>query len=255
MKARPLLAAGLGLLALASLSACQSTQSRSAELEAESKNVLLEDEGIEVTKQDPDIKIVGTTVLSEKEGSAVVVELHNDSGENLVDAPISLEVLDAKGKVVYTNDTPGLEQALVAVPFIPAGGDVVWINDQVFATGVPKTARVKVGEGGVPYSGPQPQIEVSEPTVKGDPVSGLAAEGTVVNRTGEDQKRLLFYAVARQGGKVVAAGRGAIEHLKPDTKKLFYNVYFIGDPTGADVELSYYPTLEVPGTAPVGAAE
>ncbi|HEX5610397.1 MAG TPA: hypothetical protein VFX45_09945 [Solirubrobacterales bacterium] len=253
MRLRSLLATGLGLLAMASLSACQSTQSRSAELEAESENVLLEDQGIEVTKQDPEIKIVGTTVLSEKEGSAVVVELHNDSGQNLVDAPISVEVLDAKGKVVYTNDAPGLEQALVAVPFIPAGGDVVWVNDQVLATGTPKTARVKVGEGGVPYAGPQPLIEVSEPKVEGDPVSGLVAEGTVVNRTGEDQNRLLFYAVARKGGTIVAAGRGAIEHLKPDTKKLFYNVYFTGDPTGADVELSYYPTLETPGAAPVEA--
>lgn len=247
MSPRPLLATALGLLALASLSACQSTQSRSAELEAASENVLLEDEGIEVTKQDPDIEIVSTTVLSEKEGSAVVVELHNDSGETLVDAPISVEVLDAKGKVVYTNDTPGLEQALVAVPFIPAGGDAVWVNDQVFATGKPKSVRVKVGEGGLPFSGAQPAIEVSEPKVEGDPVSGLVAEGTVVNRTGEDQNRLLFYAVAREGGKIVAAGRGAIEHLKPDTKRLFYNVYFIGDPTGADVELSYFPTLEVPG--------
>jgi hypothetical protein len=253
MSSRPLLAAALGVIALASLSACQSTQSRSAELEAASANVLLEDEGIEVTRQDPDVTVVSTTVLSEKEGSAVVVELHNESGENLVDAPIALEVLDAKGKVVYTNDAPGLEQALVAVPFIPAGGDAVWVNDQVFATGTPKTARVKVGEGGLPFSGAQPAIEVSEPKLEGDPVSGLVAEGTVVNRTGEDQNRLLFYAVARQGGRIVAAGRGAIEHLKPDTKKLFYNVYFIGDPSGADVELSYYPTLEVPGAAPVGA--
>lgn len=251
--ARPLLAAGLGLLALAGLSACQSTQSRSAELEEGSKTVLLDDEGLKVTKEDPDVKVVSTTVLTEKEGSAVVVELHNDSGENLVDVPVALEVLDAKGKVVYTNDAPGLEQALVAVPFIPAGGDAVWVNDQVLATGTPKTARVRVGVGGLPYSGAQPAIEVSDPEVEGDPVSGLVAEGTVVNRTGEDQNRLLFYAVARKGGKVVAAGRGAIEHLKPGTKKLFYNVYFIGDPTGAEVELSYYPTLAVPGVEPVGA--
>jgi hypothetical protein len=244
---RPILAAGLGVLALASLTACQSTQSHSHELEEASKTVLLEDEGLKVTKEDPNIKVTSTTVLTEAEGNAVVVELHNDSGQNLVDVPIAVEVLDAKGKVVYGNDAPGLEQGLVAVPFIPANGDAVWVNDQVLATGKPASARVKVGVGGLPYSGAQPDIEVSAPKVEGDPVSGLVAEGTVVNHTGEDQKRLLFYAVARKGGKVVAAGRGAIEHLKPDTKKLFYNVYFIGDPTGADVELTSYPTLEVPG--------
>lgn len=245
--ARPVLAAGLGALALAALTACQSTQSRSHELEAASKTVLLEDEGLKVAKQDPDIEVLSTTVLAEPEANAVVVELHNDSAENLVDVPIAVEVLDAKGKVVYSNDAPGLEQALVAVPYIPANGDAVWVNDQVLATGKPKSARVRVGVGGLPFSGAQPEIEVSDPKLEGDPVSGLVAEGTVVNRTGEDQQRLLFYAVARKGGRVVAAGRGAIEHLKPDTKKLFYNVYFVGDPSGADIELTYYPTLEVPG--------
>jgi hypothetical protein len=252
MRARPLLAAALGLLAIASLSACQSTQSRSAELEEDADTVLFDDGAPTVTKVDPRVQVRSSTVIAEKEGAAVVVELHNDSGENLVDVPISLDVLDAKGKVVFSNEAPGPvpEQPLIAVPYIPAGGDVTWVHDQVFATGTPKTARVKIGVGGIPYTGTQPLIEVSEPKLEGDPVSGLVAEGTVVNRTGEDQRRLLFYAIARKGGKIVAAGRGAIEHLKPDTKKLFYNVYFRGDPTGADIALSYYPTLEVPGAEP-----
>ena len=250
MSTRPLLPACLALLSIAALSGCQSTQSRSAELEAASSSVLLEDEGAKVTRQDPDIEVVSTTVLSEAEGNAVVVELHNDSDQNLVDVPISVDVLDAKGRSVYTNDSPGLEQALVAVPYIPAHGDAVWVNDQVLATGSPKSARVKVGVGGVPFSGPQPDIEVSAPKLEGDPVSGLVAAGTVVNHTGEDQNRLLLYAVARRGGKIVAAGRGAIEHLKPDTKKLFYSVYFIGDPSGAEVELTEYPTLIAPEGKP-----
>jgi hypothetical protein len=247
MSARPILATGMGLLAVAALSACQSTQSRSTELEKQSSSVLLESEGATVTKQDPNIKVVSTAVLNEKEGSAVVVELHNDSAQNLVDVPISLDVLDAKGKSVYTNESPGLEPALVSVPFIPANGDAVWVNDQVLATGTPKSAKVEVGVGGTPYTGQQPDIEVSEPKLEGDPVSGLLAKGSVVNRTGEEQSRLLLYAVARKGGKVVAAGRGAIEHLKAGTKKLFYNVYFIGDPSGAEIELADYPTLAVPG--------
>jgi hypothetical protein len=243
VSARPILAGGLALLAVATLSACQSTQDKSAELEEKSSTVLLEEEGVAVTKEDPSIKVVSTTVLSEAEGSAVVVELHNDSDQNLVDVPISVDVLDAKGRSVYRNDAPGLEQALVAVPYIPAGGDTTWVNDQVLATGKPVSAKVKVGVGGIPYSGAQPDIEVSEPKLEGDPVSGLVAEGTVVNKTGEDQNRLLLYAVAREGGRVVAAGRGAIEHLKTGTKKLYYNVYFIGNPAGADLALTDYPTL------------
>lgn len=243
MSARPILAGGLALLALASLSACQSTQSRSGELEEASAGVLLEEEGVTVTKEDPNIEVVATTLLSEAEGHAVVVELHNDSGQDLVDVPIAVDVLDAKGRSVYTNDAPGLEQALVAVPFIPARGDAVWVNDQVLAAGKPVSAKVKVGVGGTPFSGEHPEIEVSEPKLEGDPTSGIVADGDVVNRTGEDQNRFLLYGVARQGGKVVAAGRGAIEHLKPETKKVPYNIYFIGDPRGADLSLYEFPTL------------
>jgi len=243
MNARPLLAGALAVVAVAVLSACQSTQSRSAELEDKSATVLLEEDGAKVTKENPAIKVVSTTVIAEDEGSAVVVELHNDSDETLIDVPISLDVLDVKGKSVYTNETPGLEQALVAVPYVPANGDALWVNDQVLASGTPKTAKVKVGVGGVPFSGEQPDIEVSTPKLERDPVTGLVAEGTVVNRTGEDQNRLLLYGIARKGGKVVAAGRGLIEHLKAGTKKLFYNVYFLGNPEGADVTVTNYPTL------------
>lgn len=245
MRARPLLAGGLALLALGALTACQSTQSRSAELEDENANVLLEEDGVTVTKEDPDIEVVSTTVLSEAEGNAVVVELRNDSSEDLVDVPISVDVRDAEGRSVYTNDAPGLEQALVAVPFIPARGEAVWVNDQVLATGKPASVEVKVGVGGKPYDGAQPEIEVSEPKLEGDPTSGIVADGDVVNRTGEDQNRFLIFAVARQGGEIVAAGRGAIEHLKPETKKVPYNVYFIGDPSSAELTLYEYPTLHV----------
>lgn len=245
MSARPLLAGGLALLALGTLSACQSTQSRSAELEEANATVLLEEEGVTVSEEDPRIAVVSTTVLTEAEGNAVVVELHNDSSENLVDVPISLEVLDANGRSVYKNDAPGLEQALVAAPFIPARGDAVWVNDQVLATGKPVSARVKVGVGGTPYDGEQPEIEVSEPKLEGDPAAGIVADGDVVNRTGEDQNRFLLFAVAREGEEIVAAGRGAIEHLKPEAKKVPYNVYFIGDPRGAELSLYEYPTLQV----------
>jgi hypothetical protein len=247
MSPRPILAGGLALLLLGGLSSCQSTQSRSAELEEENATVLLEEEGVTVTKEDPDIEVVSTALLSEAEGNAIVVELRNRSGEDLVDVPISVDVLDAKGQSVYRNDAPGLEQALVAVPFIPARGDAVWVNDQVLAAGKPASVEVKVGVGGKPYDGEQPEIDLSTPKLEGDPTSGIVADGDVVNRTGEDQNRLLIFAVARKGDEIVAAGRGAIEHLKPETKKVPYNVYFIGNPRGAELSLYEYPTLHAEG--------
>lgn len=240
---RPLLAAGLVLFASLGLVACQSTQSRSAELEEEGAKVLLEAEGLQVGEENPDVEVVATKVIPAGTEGAVVVEVRNDSSRNLVDVPISLEVLDTKGKVVYSNDAPGLEQALVAIPYIPANGESVWVNDQILATGTPASARVKVGVSPHTFSGEIPKIEVTEPTLEG----GSVASGKVVNLSGEDQRRLLLYAIARKGGEIVAAGRGAFEHLKPKRKPLNYHVYFLGDAAGAEVEIVQFPTLPTEG--------
>lgn len=248
MSIRLLAVAGLAVLAATSLTACQSTQSKSAQLEKEGADVLLSEAGLEIKKESEDVKVTKTTLLTDKYGSAVVVELHNSSDKDLVHVPILIDVRDAKGKSLYRNDIPGIEPALASVPYIPAGGDLEWVNDQVLADGKPKSVKVKVGASTESYSGAIPEIEVSEPTLEGDPVSGIEATGDVVNRTGKDQERLLLYVIGRRGGKVVAAGRGAIEHIKATTKPLHYDIFFIGDPTGTDLEVSQFPTL--PGAEP-----
>lgn len=234
----------LAVIAAAGLTACQSTQSKSAELEAEGSTQLISEEGLKIKRRNPDVKVVSATVLSGTEGSnAVVVDLHNDSGQNLTEVPILIEVTNTKGKSFYKNDIPGIESALAAVPYIPAHGDAEWVHDQVLGVGEPKSVKVTVGSGGGTYSGELPDIEVSEPKLEGDPVSGISATGDVVNKTGEDQRRLLIYVVARRGSEVIAAGRGAIEHLKPDRKKLHYTVFFVGDPSDAELKLSEFPAL------------
>jgi hypothetical protein len=242
MTAQLLAAAGLAVLALG-LSACQSTQDKSAELEREGAGTLTAEKGLTIKRENADVKVTSKALLVSPEGSAVVVDVHNDSGEALTGVPILIDVRNAKGKSVYRNDIPGIEPALASIPYIPAHGDAEWVNDQVLATGAPKSVEVKVGAGGEAFSGEIPDIEVSSPTLEGDPVSGLSATGTVVNRSGAEQGRLLLYAVARRGSQVVTAGRGAIEHLKDETKKLKYTIFFIGDPSGADLKLSEFPAL------------
>jgi hypothetical protein len=240
---RPIVAIGFALLATVSLAACESTQSRSAALEDEGATKLLSESGVKIEKESTDVKVTSTALLSDPNGSAVVVNLHNASNKNLVDVPILIEVLDAKGKSVYKNDIPGIEPALVSVPYIPGGGDVEWVNDQVLASGEPKSVKVRVGASSDSYSGQLPDVVVSAPKIEGDPASGIEATGTVVNRTGEEQGRLLLYAVGRKGGEVVAAGRGAIEHLKPGTKPLHYDIFFIGNPRGTNLEVTHFPAL------------
>jgi hypothetical protein len=234
--------------ALTGLTACQSTQDRSAELEEEGATTLLAASGLKIEKESTEVKVTSADLLTDAYGSAVVIGLHNSSGRNLMNVPILVNVLDANGKSVYSNDIPGIEPALASVPYIPAGGDIEWVNDQVLAARRPSSVKVRVGADSDSYDGSLPDIEVTPPQLEGDPVSGIEATGKVVNRSDEEQDRLLLYVIARKGGKVVAAGRGAIERLKATTKPRRYDVFFIGDPSGADLDLTQFPTL--PGSEP-----
>lgn len=235
--------AGVALVA----TGCESTQSKSSKIGAELGPVKQE-KGLEIGKPNKGVKVVSSAVLSDQNGAAVVVTVRNSSNRDLADVPILIDVRDAKGKSVYTNELPGLETALTAIPFVEAGGTAVWIHDQVLATGKPKAVEVTVGEGGTPFDGTVPEFTVGEPKLEGDPTSGQVADGDAENKSGEENERLLLYAIARRGGEVTAAGRGAIERIKPEPKPLPYNIYFIGDPTGAEVEVTAYPTL--PGAKP-----
>ncbi len=231
--------AGVALVA----TGCESTQEKSARIAAELGPVAQE-KGLRIRRRSKDVEVVDTTLLTDSVGTAVVVELRNDSSKDLVDVPIAIDVLDARGRSVYRNDIPGIEPALAAVPLVPAGADAIWVHDQVLASGRPDSLKVKVGASDVTTSRKQPQVSVSEPKLEGDPYTGVAAGGEVLNESGEVVDRLLLYGVAREGDRIVAAGRGAIEPLKANGKKVAYNIYFIGDPRGAEVTVTQFPTQE-----------
>lgn len=236
----PLAVAAVGIALVTT--GCQSTQSKSAEIAAELGPVKQE-KGLVIKAKSKDVEILSTQLLTDAEGSAVVVAVRNTSNRDLTNVPIAIDVLDAKGKSVYANDIPGLEPALTSIPYVAAGEEATWVNDQVLASGKPESVEVTVGAEAAPFGGKVPAFTVSDPKLEGDPYSGVVAGGNAENASGEKIDRLLLYAVARKGSEVVAAGRGAIEKIKPEPKPLPYNIYFIGDPRGAEVEITYFPTL------------
>jgi hypothetical protein len=242
MRARELVLIGLAVAAGLALGGCQSTQSRSAELERTGKKVLLNEKGLSIAKVSSDVKVGGTSVISDQNGTAVVVELRNDSQQALLAVPILIDVRGANGKSVFRNDTPGLDPSLVSAPLLRPGETFDWVNDQVLAVRPAKSVKVKVGEAKDELTGDVPELDVSKPKLEVDPVSGVEASGKVTNKSGIEQTRLVLYAVARKGGKIVAAGRGVIQRLKTD-KPSDYHIFFIGDPRGADVSVAAPPVV------------
>jgi len=116
-----------------------------------------------------------------------------------------------------------------------------WVNDQVTAEG--KKAKVTVGqpEGKAP-SGKLPTYFTVSPPRAGQDFSGPKVSGTVKDETKSDQSHLILFAVARQGNRIVAAGRGQIKVLKAGANPASYTIYFIGNPVGANVTIQTPPT-------------
>jgi hypothetical protein len=184
--------------------------------------------------------------LPGKDTSTVAVELENESQTGLINVPIQLDVKDGKGKTLFQNNTAGTDPTLTGVPVIGPGAKVWWVHDQVFAPqGTPASVKVQIGDAPQPF--PEiPEVSVSKPKLEKDSISGSdEASGTVENRSSEDLKAVYVYAVAMKGGKVVAAGRGAIDKLKADAKKPDdYHIFFTaGDPTGAEIRVFATPTF------------
>lgn len=221
---------------------CETTQEKSAKIAA-ALGPVKEEKGLEIDKESEDVEVLDTTLLTDANGSAVVVEVKSNSDDVLVDVPIAIDVLDAKGENVYTNTLPGLEETLTSIPVLQPGETLAWVNNQILATGEPDEVKVKVGADAGTLSGELPDIEVSDAELENDAVSGINAAGTAINNTDEQLERLTLYGVARDGDEIVAAGRAAIENLNPGRQKV-YRVYFIGDPKGAELSVTSFPTLE-----------
>ena len=220
------------------LSACQSSQDKATAIRNQAQASA--PKPLVIPKPNRDVKVEGTTLLHDENGDAVVVELRNESSKTLVNVPILLDIRSGK-QTLYKNDTAGIDFGLNHIALIKPHETFDWVNDQL--TGEGKTVKVTVGQPeGKPPAGQLPPFAVSEPRL-GHDFSGVKVSGEVRDDSKVDQSHLILFAVARQGGRIVAAGRGQIKKLKHGAKPAPYVIYFIGDPTGADVTIEAPPTV------------
>jgi hypothetical protein len=223
------------------LSACESTQDRNKRLAKEGAKAAANQKGIVVTKQSADLAIGKTFVVSNPNGAAAVVELTNKSARAFAKVPLSIAVAGPAGKPLYTNASPGLQDSLTGPASLAPKQSVFWVNDQLGTLQKPGALKAVAGDGKPSPSTKLPEIVVTRPKVVYD-VSGTEATGKVTNKSRVAQRMLFIYAVAEKGGKIVAAGRGAVELLKPGKAKS-YSIFFIGDPRGARIRLFAPPTV------------
>jgi hypothetical protein len=231
------------VLALA-LGGCESSQEKSAHLEREAKlaraaHPVQDAKGLSIAHVSSAVRVVGTQAVHSSEGTAVVVTLRNVSAHPLRDVPIAITVKGTGGSTLYQNNTAGLEAALTAVPLLPAGAQVEWIDDQVQAAEAPASVSALVGEA--------PRATASVPRIA---LTGVHANeeggssgvtGTVHNNSPVTQRELVVYGIARRGTRIVAAGRAVLSKVAAHGYSPF-QVLFIGSASGARVEASAPPS-------------
>ncbi|GAC1317537.1 MAG: hypothetical protein NVSMB25_05360 [Thermoleophilaceae bacterium] len=222
------------------LSACESSQDQSKRLAKEGRKAFAR-KGLVVSQQNSSVKVLSSGVVTDHNGTAVVVALRNETATAMVGVPISIDVLAGPGTSVYRNDAPGLEPTLTQAQLLVPHKEFLWVNDQVTGNGA-RSVKPTVGRPARTLGGQLPKVDVSQPTLSTDPVSGVEAVGTATNRSKVEQLKLVVYCVALRGQKVVAAGRAQIARLKPG-QKLPYHAFFIGDPHGAKVTVEAPPTV------------
>jgi archaellum component FlaF (FlaF/FlaG flagellin family) len=216
-------------------SGCQSTAEKSAELEKHAKHQKLDSRGVHVTRENPSIRVISSTVVHSSVGTAVAVELRNTSSHTLENAPIEITVRDGHGGVLFKNDQPGAEPSLARVSVLAPGATTMWVDDQVQTTGAPASASALVGEA-TRASGKAPQMSVAG--VHANQEGGEAGvTGNVRNSSSVTQQNLVVYVVARKGTQVVATGRATVPEVATGATVSF-QLYFVGDPNGARIEAS-----------------
>jgi hypothetical protein len=234
----PALALALGALVL---SGCETTAQKSARLERQAKHVTLQQQkGLTITRESAAIEVIDATVLRGPERAAAVVTLKNRSAHAQRAVPIAITVEDARGKTLFQNDEPGLEHALVSIPSIPARETVVWVDDQLPASGSPASVSARVGQAPA-VAGQLPRLTVGGTKLGEDPASGAIAEGTVANRSRVAQSGLVLFAFARRAGRIVAAGRAVVPELAPGASAPF-QASLVGDAHGASLQVFAPPT-------------
>jgi hypothetical protein len=232
------------LLCALVLGGCESSQEKSAQLERAAKverarNPVQASRGLSITQASREVQVVTTQVVHSSEGTAAVVTLHNTSPHALRDVPIAITVKDAAGGTLYQNSAPGVEAALTSVPLLAPGAQVTWIDDQVQAAGTPTSVSALVGEAPqAPASVPKIAVSGVHPTEEG---GSSGAAGTVANASTVAQQGLVVYAVARRGGRVVAAGRAVLSEVAAHSSSPF-QVLFIGSAAGAKLEVNAPPS-------------
>lgn len=227
-----------------SVSACESTEQESAKLNKEGQRLIGGQGAVRLGAVNRSVKVSDVTLLSSEERSAVAVRLSPSAAQSEI--PVLLSITGADGRSLYSNQAGGLETSLAHTSLAAAGRAQWWVDDQVLLPHGTSTGsvRVRVQVGSSASSHP-----ASAPGDLRATGAQLSQQGTVNTVSGQlagsfpnAHSKVAVFAVAVHAGKVVAAGRAIVSPPSTRGEKAPFQIFLIGNPSGASLQLSVAPT-------------
>jgi hypothetical protein len=235
---RALVVVGCGLLTV-TLSACESTEQESAKIAREATKLAAGPGTLKLGAANRGVRVSDVTLLNSGGRTAVAARLTATSGRAQTDLPVLVTVTASNGKVLYSNDTGGLEASLQRVALLRPGQSVWWVDDQVLTSQTASGVKVRVGTGSNARQTPQGSLATNGAQVSQQ--NGLAViDGRLLSGSARAQSRVPVFAVALRAGRVVAAGRAVVGSL-PAHATATFQVFPVGSPAGGTLELSAVP--------------
>ena len=231
----PLCAASLLLLAVV-LSGCATTQDADKRASITADRTLASRKPLQLRGTDREVQVVRTSVIHGRDGSAIVVVLRNRGDSPVNDLPI--EVGPEGGQPL--NARPNVPYFQSHAPAIAPGAR----GDLGLRHQGPDRVEPRLRQGGRPRAEARDDSG-SSLRARGGRLArpgGSSVQAEVTNDTGIPQYNLDVYAVARKGGRYVAAGRANLEHLGVDASA-HLSLPLIGDARGTQVQVFAPQTL------------
>jgi hypothetical protein len=197
--------------ALVALAGCETTQQQSARIARELGHQNAATGTVKLGASNHLVRVQQTVLLSSAGQTAVAVELRNTTGTAQAQFPVLIDVLDRRGRSLYTNTTAGIDPSLQRFALLAPRASAWWVDNEVTANGA---ARVRVGVGAAAATAPGSLPKIATTGVSASAsFPGPHVSATVTNRSPARQTQLVVYAVVLRGARVVGAGRGAIAAL------------------------------------------
>jgi hypothetical protein len=227
--------ATIAVLGLSTLAGCATTQQQAARLQLNDARLRASAMPLRLGGRSRTVSVASVSLVTGR-SAAVIVTLRNDGARPASDLPLLVGATTPGGRSIDLNAVPQQDYFRNHIPAIQAHGLLQWVL----------TLGRSLPTGSVPFAKVGVATGLTATRIGTLPlVRALPGRGTLIkveNASSVPQYQLQVYAVARHGGRYVAAGQAAIADLGSGSSAQL-RMPVVGDASGTNVSLEAPPTI------------